>query len=402
MKYNINLNGAKITQTSQSIDGLQSVVVDGIYSRIGDSEDAHISGDIISIIDNKGKEHDYSHFPIPLSLIIDDNEVEAIHSVAEEDKVAESEKSPNEYFIIEINDADELESDWMDLGGVSRIFVEPSEVYGGEKATVDGYVFLMEGNDGALYDHSDIPVPVKTTVEMDKITPIYAHSHDDVIEYVVTQKRIEELEKEVESIVQFDTPKERLDTLFEPMTATKVEYYEDVRKFAKEYNNMTFKEKNQVSALIEMGAYESPLSDDTLQTIMFDVDEYQRYSNQRRYLSKEIDRVIESKYMDQDISSMKHEYEIAGREMRRIDNQYELTKPAQEITRPNVDVPEDRKEDVAELNRTYGELTDDNYDKFLAELEIFADPGVRIEHADDMVLSDDEMILIFQDEGRYL
>ena len=402
MKYNINLNGAKITQTSQSIDGLQSVVVDGIYSRIGDSEDAHISGDIISIIDNKGREHDYSHFPIPLSLIIDDNEVEAIHSVAEEDKVAESEKCPNEYFIIEVNDAEELESDWMDLGGVSRIFVEPSEVYGGEKATVDGYVFLMEGNNGELYDHSDIPVPVKTTVEMDKITPIYAHSHDDVIEYVTTQKRIEELEKEVESIVQFDTPKERLDTLFEPMTATKVEYYEDVRKFAKEYNNMTFKEKNQVSALIEMGAYESPLSDDTLQTIMFDVDEYQRYSNQRRYLSKEIDRVVESKYMDQDISSMRHEYEIAGREMRRIDKQYELTKPAQEIARPNVDVPEDRKEDVAELNRTYGELTDDNYDKFLAELEIFADPGVRIEHTDDMVLSDDEIILIFQDEGRYL
>lgn len=402
MKYNINLNGAKITQTSQSIDGLQSVVVDGIYSRIGDSEDAHISGDIISIIDNKGREHDYSHFPIPLSLIIDDNEVEAIHSVAEEDKVAESEKSPNEYFIIEVNDAEELESDWMDLGGVSRIFVEPSEVYGGEKATVDGYVFLMEGNNGELYDHSDIPVPVKTTVEMDKITPIYAHSHDDVIEYVTTQKRIEELEKEVESIVQFDTPKERLDTLFEPMTATKVEYYEDVRKFAKEYNNMTFKEKNQVSALIEMGAYESPLSDDTLQTIMFDVDEYQRYSNQRRYLSKEIDRVVESKYMDQDISSMRHEYEIAGREMRRIDKQYELTKPAQEIARPNVDVPEDRKEDVAELNRTYGGLTDDNYDKFLAELEIFADPGVRIEHTDDMVLSDDEIILIFQDEGRYL
>ena len=400
MKYNVNLNGARITQTSQSIDGLQSVVVDGIYSRIGDSEDAHISGDIISIIDNKGKEHDYSHFPIPLSLIIDDNEVEAIHNTSE--KVAESEKSPNEYFIIEVTDAEELESDWMDLGGVSRIFVEPSDVYGGEKATVDGYVFLMEGNDGTLYDHSDIPVPVKTTVEMDKITPIYAHSHDDVIEYVTTQKRIEELEKEVESIVQFDTPKERLDTLFEPMTATKVEYYEDVRKFAKEYNDMTFKEKNQVSALIEMGAYESPLSDDTLQTIMFDVDEYQRYSNQRRYLSKEIDRTIESKYMDQDISSMKHEYEIAGREMKRIDEKYELTKPAPEITRPNIDVPEDRQDDVAELNRTYGELTDDNYDKFLAELEIFADPGVRIEHTDDMVLSDDEMILIFQDEGRYL
>lgn len=402
MKYNVNLNGARITQTSQSIDGLQSVVVDGIYSRIGDSEDAHISGDIISIIDNKGKEHDYSHFPIPLSLIIDDNEVEAIHSVAEEDKVAESEKSPNEYFIIEINDAEELESDWMDLGGVSRIFVEPSEVYGGEKATVDGYVFLMEGNDGALYVHSDIPVPVKTTVEMDKITPIYAHSHDDVIEYVTTQKRIEELEKEVESIVQFDTPKERLDTLFEPMTATKVEYYEDVRKFAKEYNNMPFKEKNQVSALIEMGAYESPLSVDTLQTVMFDIDEYQRYSNQRRYLSKEIDRVIESKYMDQDISSMKHEYEIAGREMRRIDKQYELTKPEQEIVRPNVDVPEDRQEDVAALNRTYGELTDDNYDKFIAELEIFANPGVRIKHPDDMVLSDDDIMLIFQDEGRYM
>lgn len=400
MKYNINLNGAKITQTSQSIDGLQSVVVDGIYSRIGDSEDAHISGDIISIIDNKGKEHDYSHFPIPLSLIIDDNEVEAIHNT--NDKVAESEKNPNEYFIIEVNDADELESDWMDLGGVSRIFVEPSSVYGGEKATVDGYVFLMEGNNGELYDHSDIPVPVKTTVEMDKITPIYAHSHDDVIEYVTTQKRIEELEKEVESIVQFDTPKDRMDVLFEPMTATKVEYYEDVRKFAKEYNDMTFKEKNQVSALIEMGAYDSPLSVDTLQTVMFDVDEYQRYSNQRRYLSKEIDRTVESKYMDQDISSMRHEYEIAGREMKRIDEQYGLTKPMPEITRPNVDVPEDRQEDVAALNRTYGELTDDNYDKFIAELEIFADPGVRIEHPDDMVLSDDDIMLIFQDEGRYM
>lgn len=402
MKYNINLNGARITQTSQSIDGLQSVVVDGIYSRIGDSEDAHISGDIISIIDNNGKEHDYSHFPIPLSLIIDDNEVEVIHSVAEEDKVAESEKSPNEYFIIDVNDAEELESDWMDLGGVSRIFVEPSDVYGGEKATVDGYIFLMEGNDGELYDHSDIPVPVKTTVEMDKITPIYAHSHDDVIEYVTTQKRIEELEKEVESIVQFDTPKDRTDVLFEPMTATKVEYYEDVRRFAKEYNDMTFKEKNQVSALIEMDAYESPLGVDTLQEIMFDVDEYQRYSNQRRYLSKEIDRTIESKYMDQDISSMKHEYEIAGREMKRIDEKYELTKPAPEIARPNIDVPEDRQEDVAALNRTYGELTDDNYDEFIAELEIFADPGVRIEHSDDMVLSDDDIMLIFQDEGRYM
>lgn len=175
----------------------------------------------------------------------------------------------------------------------------------------------------------------------------------------------------------------------DPMTASHIEYLEDVRSFAKHYLSLGLEERSVVKAEVDEGEYSSTLEGDTLTKIMNDVDEYSIYSNQRRYLRCELDRTVENKYTDQDVSGMRHDYEIAVREMNRIDKEYKLTEATPEIARSQHEVREEFREMAQETERHYQELTDDNYDQYMSEMDIYSDPGIVADKPRDVLEDED-------------
>lgn len=175
----------------------------------------------------------------------------------------------------------------------------------------------------------------------------------------------------------------------DPMTASHIEYLEDVRAFAKHYLSLNLEERSVVKAEVDDGEYSSTLEGDTLTKIMNDVDEYSIYSNQRRYLRRELDRTVENKYTDQDVSGMRHDYEIVVREMNRIDKEYKLTEATPEIARSQHEVREEFREMAQETEHHYKSLTDDNYDQYMSEMEMYSDPGIVAEKTRDVLEDED-------------
>ena len=90
---------------------------------------------------------------------------------------------------------------------------------------------------------------------------------------------------------------------------------------------------------------------------------------------------------------MRHDYEIAVREMNRIDKEYKLTEVAPEvapeIARSQHEVREEFREMAQETERHYQELTDDNYDQYMSEMDIYSDPGIVADKPRDVLEDED-------------
>lgn len=74
-----------------------------------------------------------------------------------------------EFFVVENKGNTAIECEWMELGGVDKLYLDVSDIYKNEGHTrtrVEGCAFVMTG-DGVVTDHTALPVPVriKTPVE---------------------------------------------------------------------------------------------------------------------------------------------------------------------------------------------------------------------------------------------
>ena len=74
-----------------------------------------------------------------------------------------------EYFIIDNKGLTSIECEWMELGGVDKVYVEASEIWKREDQTrtrIDAYAFVLQGGDD-ISDHTGLPIPmyIKTTPE---------------------------------------------------------------------------------------------------------------------------------------------------------------------------------------------------------------------------------------------
>ena len=185
----------------------------------------------------------------------------------------------------------------------------------------------------------------------------------------------------------------------EPMTASHIEFLEDVRRFAKYYNNLTLEERVVIKGEIDEGEYTSTLEGDTLNIITKDIDSYTSYKKQDKFLTRELGRVSENQYSDKYISEMKYDQEVARRNMYEIDKKYGLSQDDPKIL-DAIETREEYEQQVHDAREQYDELTDDNFDHYEAEMNMYSDPGLVVEKQHEHEILEDTDFETFEDALR--
>ena len=127
------------------------------------------------------------------------------------------------------------------------------------------------------------------------------------------------------------------------------------------------------------------LSDDQRTAVIEDLNTYDNLQSRRRAISREMDRAYtrNDHRTDRDISNL--EFERAGviRDMKRIDEEYGLTESAQASQAKEVhesfhpsDFIDESSRNEAQLANDFGDITEENIDAFMTELDMLRDDGL--------------------------
>lgn len=284
------------------------------------------------------------------------------------------------YYEINLNDVrDRIESEyWADsFDNVDTIYMEiSSSGLDGDKVTLDGVAFAMVGLNGEFYDNSGIPIPLKLYTEQDAAFPIEGESHDDVIAALLEERRIRNAERQNEEHMNRIL---REAILEEPMDATPAYDLEDVKRFAREYSQMTPVERANVRSQLEDGTLQTPIVEDEVRKVTMDIDMLDIYNNKRRALNREIDQALarNDSRTDRDVANLSYDRDFVAGKADSIFKEYNLDQDDQ-IVRPQIEVSDERKQALHDLDTSIPVLTDENYDKFVAEVEILRDEGLQL------------------------
>ena len=284
------------------------------------------------------------------------------------------------YYEINLNDVrDRIESEyWADsFDNVDTIYMEiSSSGLDGDKVTLDGVAFAMVGLNGEFYDNSGIPIPLKLYTEQDAAFPIEGESHDDVIAALLEERRIRNAERQNEEHMNRIL---REAILEEPMDAIPAYDLEDVKRFAREYSQMTPVERANVRSQLEDGTLQTPIVEDEVRKVTMDIDMLDIYNNKRRALNREIDQALarNDSRTDRDVANLSYDRDFVAGKADSIFKEYNLDQDDQ-IVRPQIEVSDERKQALHDLDTSIPVLTDENYDKFVAEVEILRDEGLQL------------------------
>ena len=274
---------------------------------------------------------------------------------------------------------DRIESEyWADsFDNVDTIYMEiSSSGLDNDKVMLDGVAFAMVGSNGEFYDNSGLPIPLVLYTEQDTAFPIEGDSHDSVIEDLLEERRIRDAVRQNEEHMN-RIMREAL--LEEPMDATPAYDLEDVKRFAREYYQMTPAERANVRSQLEDGTLQTPIVEDEVRKVTMDIDMLDIYNNKRRALNREIDQAIarNDSLTDRDVSNLSYDRDFVAGKADAIFKDYNLDQDDR-ISRPQIEVSDDRKQALHDLDMSITELTDDNYDKFVAEVEMLRDEGLQM------------------------
>lgn len=284
------------------------------------------------------------------------------------------------YYEINLDDVrDRIESEyWADsFDNVDTIYMEiSSSGLDEDKVVLDGVAFAMVGSNGEFYDNSGVPIPLTLYTEQDAAFPIEGESHDDVIESLLEERRIRDAERQNEEHMN-RIMREAL--LEEPMDATPAYDLEDVKRFAREYYQMTPVERANVRSQLEDGTLQTPIVEDEVRKVTMDIDMLDIYNNKRRALNREIDQALarNDARTDRDVSNLSYDRDFVAGKADAIFKDYNLDQDDQ-IIRPQIEVADERKQALHDLETSMPELTDENYDKFVAEVEMLRDEGLQL------------------------
>ena len=284
------------------------------------------------------------------------------------------------YYEINLDDVrDRIESEyWADsFDNVDTIYMEiSSSGLDGDKVVLDGVAFAMVGSNGEFYDNSGVPIPLTLYTEQDAAFSIEGESHDDVIESLLEERRIRDAERQNEEHMN-RIMREAL--LEEPMDATPAYDLEDVKRFAREYYQMTPVERANVRSQLEDGTLQTPIVEDEVRKVTMDIDMLDIYNNKRRALNREIDQALarNDARTDRDVSNLSYDRDFVAGKADAIFKDYNLDQDDQ-IIRPQIEVADERKQALHDLETSMPELTDENYDKFVAEVEMLRDEGLQL------------------------
>ena len=274
---------------------------------------------------------------------------------------------------------DRIESEyWADsFDNVDTIYMEiSSSGLDNDKIVLDGVAFAMVGSNGEFYDNSGLPIPLVLYTEQDAAFPIEGVSHDSVIEDLLEERRIRDAVRQNEEHMN-RIMREAL--LEEPMDATPAYDLEDVKRFAREYYQMTPAERANLRSQLEDGTLQTPIVEEEVRKVTMDIDMLDIYNNKRRALNREIDQAIarNDSRTDRDVANLSYDRDFVAGKADAIFKDYNLDQDDR-ISRPQIEVSDDRKQALHDLDTSIHELTDDNYDKFVAEVEMLRDEGLQM------------------------
>lgn len=279
-----------------------------------------------------------------------------------------------EYLRIKINKEDFLAKEWSGSAGVNEIIVDPSYVSGDEYGTeVSGAILAETDYFGNVFFHTDIPEPFKLRGEenlKDRIKNFEVENFDDLeskLSAEVKNKARQEVEQEI-------------------LNEVNAEYDKAVQDFARVYMMSGARNLDEYHGRTKEADFGLTL--DSQQTIVDEIDNYDRLMSRRRAVGQEIDRRLRSddRYVDMDVSRLEDERRGIIYDMQQLDDKYHILETREDKSRAKEkhtefevhNLPGVSRDDFEQVKSDFGPVDEDHFDEFMDELSLLQDEGLNL------------------------
>ena len=282
-----------------------------------------------------------------------------------------------EFLRIQLEPTDYLSKDWSGSAGVTEIVTTDTMIEGTPQGTyVSGYIVSSTDEHGNRFSSTDLPEPFRLQGDpqmAERITAIEAADFD----------ALDKLLDEEHSQTRLEEQKALRDWQDEIVADYDRELSEAKKQFAQNYLASGARNLDEFDARTYDATF--GLSDDQRTSVIEDLNTYDNLQSRRRAIGREMDRAYarNDHRTDRDISNL--EFERAGviRDMKRIDEEYGLTESAQASQAKEVhesfhpsDFIDESSRNEAQLANDFGDITEENIDAFMTELDILRDDGL--------------------------
>lgn len=282
-----------------------------------------------------------------------------------------------EFLRIQLEPTDYLSKDWSGSAGVTEIVTTDTMIEGTPQGTyVSGYIVSSTDEHGNRFSSTDSPEPFRLQGDpqmAERITAIEAADFDE----------LDKLLDEEHAQTRLEEQKALRDWQDEIVADYDRELSEAKKQFAQNYLASGARNLDEFDARTHDATF--GLSDDQRTSVIEDLNTYDNLQSRRRAIGREMDRAYSRNdhRTDRDISNL--EFERAGviRDMKRIDEEYGLTESAQASQAKEVhesfhpsDFIDESSRNEAQLANDFGDITEENIDAFMTELDMLRDDGL--------------------------
>lgn len=282
-----------------------------------------------------------------------------------------------EFLRIQLEPTDYLSKDWSGSAGVTEIVTTDTMIEGTPQGTyVSGYIVSSTDEHGNRFSSTDSPEPFRLQGDpqmAERITAIEAADFDE----------LDKLLDEEHAQTRLEEQKALRDWQDEIVADYDRELSEAKKQFAQNYLASGARNLDEFDARTYDATF--GLSDDQRTSVIEDLNTYDNLQSRRRAIGREMDRAYarNDHRTDRDISNL--EFERAGviRDMKRIDEEYGLTESAQASQAKEVhesfhpsDFIDESSRNEAQLANDFGDITEENIDAFMTELDMLRDDGL--------------------------
>ena len=280
-----------------------------------------------------------------------------------------------EFLRIQLEPTDYLAKDWSGSAGVTEIVTTDTMIEGTPQGTyVSGYIVSSTDEHGNRFSSTDLPEPFRLQGDpqmAERITAIEAADFDEL------DKLLDEEHSQLEE------QKALRDWQDEIVADYDRELSEAKKQFAQNYLASGARNLDEFDARTYDATF--GLSDDQRTAVIEDLNTYDNLQSRRRAIGREMDRAFarNDHRTDRDISNL--EFERAGviRDMKCIDEEYGITESSQASQAKEVhesfhpsDFIDESSRNEAQLANDFGDITEENIDAFMTELDMLRDDGL--------------------------
>lgn len=280
-----------------------------------------------------------------------------------------------EFLRIQLEPTDYLSKDWSGSAGVTEIVTTDTMIEGTPQGTyVSGYIVSSTDEHGNRFSSTDLPEPFRLQGDpqmAERITAIEAADFDEL------DKLLDEEHSQLEE------QKALRDWQDEIVADYDRELSEAKKQFAQNYLASGARNLDEFDARTYDATF--GLSDDQRTAVIEDLNTYENLQSRRRAISREMDRAYarNDHRTDRDISNLAFERAGIIRDMKRLDEEYGITESAHtshaEITHESfqpADFIDESSRNEAQLANDFGDITEENIDAFMTELDLLRDDGL--------------------------